>query len=121
MDFVQEEKTLMDIGKKFEHFKAFHLYYDEIKPKLAEIRKDLAEIKRIHSRLESNMGNDEKSGVLMKLAEDLESFLQPQLEAIKERHEFLELVKQDCDSNESDEGYFRRAYYSPENEDINEH
>lgn len=37
MDFVREEKTLMDIDQKFKHFKAFDLYYDEINPKLEEI------------------------------------------------------------------------------------
>lgn len=121
MDFVEEEKAILAIEQKFEHFKAFDVYYDQINPKLAEIQKHRDEIKDILSRLELKMDKDEKCRDLIKRAENLEDFLELQVEAVNERNEFLELVQEDCDLNESDEGYFRRTYCSPDTKDDDEY
>lgn len=102
------------IKQKFEHFDASKVYYDEIDMKLGQIRADLAEINSIKSRLVLNVGRDTKCFELLDFAVSQEEHLERLLEEVTEREEYLEVVRQDCILNESDEGYFRRNYCSPE-------
>lgn len=120
MDFVKDEQTLLAIEKKFENFKPFEVFYDEIDWKMEHIKSDLAEIKVIKTRIETNKDDTNKCSELKRLAEDVEEHLEDLLEALKEREEYLEMVKEDCRLNESDEGFFYRTFCSPDDEDVDE-
>lgn len=74
----------MDIKQKFEHFVPFEVYYDEIDRKLKQIRSDIAEVKRIKSRLILNMGKDVNCSQLLMIAEELDDHLEMTLEAVEE-------------------------------------
>ena len=118
MDATNEQQSLLDIKQKYEHFKASKIYYDEIDYKLAQIRNDIVAVKVIKDSLLLNITTDEKCTELVKMFNLLEEYLEEIMEVTNERLEYLDEMKRMC-LNESDEGYFRRTFCSPDDENDN--
>lgn len=115
MDFVKVKQQLLAIETKFENFKPFQVMYDEIDWKMAEIKTDLAESKEIQTRIEGK--DDTNNSELKALAADVVDLLEELLKAVIDREEYLELMKEECRLNESDEGFFFRNFCSQAGED----
>lgn len=109
MSFIAKVEWVDKIGRKYDDYDAYALYYEEIDPALIEIKAEIVETKLIMAWLLKS--NDAKYSDALAATGRLEEYLGMVLDEILERKDHLERIKQSLeDEEESDEEYFDRTY-----------
>lgn len=116
MSFSNHQTDFSTINEKYENFKVSLIFYDVIHSKLEEVEADLKKISEIRDWLAARSDTDEKCSEMLDPVDSLEAYLEMTVEAVKERIELLEAVKESLE-DESDDGYFERNYCTPHSSD----